>query len=423
MKKSIFTLAIIVATSTVNAQWLNRFSVQLEGGNHYDLFTPGMDANNVDDPVVDMQSLQGDNDRFDLNGAFAINYTTSPLWSVTLGYGAGTLSGSNGSEYYHGSIWAADMGVRFHVANLNPGSEGSPWVVTPHVLYTLNGFNSELFSEADNSSLNMSESMATGFAFGAEISYNINSNLSVYMSPQFRTVNSDGMDGWDYGTGSDHYMRTNLGVKYRFTTKVKTESGEEETAMNMSDVNMWSEEQLNKSVGLQEGIREDFKADAREITEEAKADILEQVEETTQEVYQILQERGEAIAEIERTQRELFIAVNKMSVFFEVDQSELDDESRRALFRFVERINQTAYEGKYTLVLTAHTDVSGSEERNQELRDERAAAVIAYLHDVLGLSKEVEVVVKTAPHDQMEDKTVDRRVDLSVEPIAEEAAE
>jgi len=421
MKKGILTICVLVSASMINAQWINRLSLQLEGGHHYDTFNPGRDANAVDQPVVDMQSMQSDFDKFDMNFGLAANYAFSPLMSATLGYGQGALSGSNGSHYYQGGLWALDLGVRFHLGNLNPAAEGSAWNLTPNLIYSINGYESARYLMSDQTMTSGESGSAAGMAFGVEVEYALNDNWSLFLSPQYRTVFNDGLDGFNYGSGADYYCRTNLGVKYRFTATVKDESGEESQVANVADLNMFSQEQLSKSRGIQEGLREDFKADATEIVEEAKGEMQERLDEATDEVYSVLEEHNAAIEEIERSQRELFTAVNKVSVFFEVDKSELSDESRQALYRFVERLGHAQYQGKFVVVLTAHTDETGSDEHNQELRDARATAVTSYLSEVLGLNAEVKVV--TAPHDQLSDRTVDRRVDLTVEPIVEETAE
>ena len=77
---------------------------------------------------------------------------------------------------------------------------------------------------------------AWGLTAGAELAYNLNKYVSVVAGGQFRSVRDDGFDGWDYGSGSDHFLRFNLGFKYRIAAHVHG-AGE---IINRSDVNIWT---------------------------------------------------------------------------------------------------------------------------------------------------------------------------------------
>lgn len=64
------------------------------------------------------------------------------------------------------------------------------------------------------------------------MAYNLNKYVSVVAGGQFRSVRDDGFDG----SGSDHFLRFNLGFKYRIAAHVHG-AGE---IINRSDVNIWT---------------------------------------------------------------------------------------------------------------------------------------------------------------------------------------
>jgi outer membrane protein OmpA-like peptidoglycan-associated protein len=419
MKKNVIALSLIASTFAASGQWINRFSLQVEGGNHYDLFTPGKDVNIIDVPVVDMQSLQGPNDRFDWNGAIGLNYSSTPLWTLTAMYSQGGLSGSNGTEFYLGSIQSVETGVRFHMANLNPRAQGRKWNTVPYLLYTYNGYASTLYFQADLSEQNQTSGWASGYALGLEASYHMNANWTLYLSPSFRYVGTDALDGWDYGAGSDHFVRTNVGIKYRFAKKKKNEELDA-FSQNLSDMNLWSAENIRQAEGIQNGIAERIQNKVMEETKKASDSAFAALDESLETVQTVKADMEkfaeETRAELERVRQEQQLSVMSSAlttVFFGVNSSSLTEQARKSLYTYAAELKSMEdMASNVTVTITSHTDITGSDRTNERLREARSAAVKNYLQEVLGVTYDIEVI--NDAKDYHTDKLVDRRVDVHV---------
>ena len=394
----------LLGTSALSAQVLDRLSIQLEGGNHFDLYTPWKDANLVDVPIMDFASFNSDKDVFAWNVSLGATYATTPLWGVYANYTLGTLSGSNVNQYYISEMSDAALGLKFFASNMNPTAAESPWRVTPFVGAMNTSYKTHLLFLQDNTVQNYLDESAWGVQYGFEFSYRFSQNWSMYYKAQMNNVFSDGLDGWDYGDGSDMYVRNNIGVTYKFVSK------KNETENNLSETNIWSESQIAQAPAIQTAL-DNSQEGLDEAVQELKKEVAKSSEAQAAAAEEMEKLREEAIAELHEKDRLLFEAAHDATVFFEVDKAVLTDDAKKELFRFVQGLENSGWEGAYVVVITGCADESGPEGRNAELRAERAQAVTEYLKS-LGLDVEVEVT--TAPHSHLDDKVLDRRVELSV---------
>ena len=405
--KTRLAIALIAFSTALNAQWINSLSIQAEGGLQYDTYNPGKDRNIIDVPVKDMQSWNSEIDGLNPNGALYVNYTLTPLFSWTVGGFAGTISGSNTSDYYQASLKGLDMGVRFHSSNLNPATFDSKWKFTPMAMISFNQYTSELFFLSDNSLQNIEDNNAWGSAFGAELAYNLNNNWTLYGSGQYRTVYSDGLDGWDYGSGSDSYVRATVGVKYRFTVK-----RDEEIVLNKSDFNFYGPEVMSMAPAMSE-IAKDNSEEMKTIVSELKSEVEKQVAASTEKSEKDLARIEEALTMLRASDNALFEASHKTAVFFASESSKLSLDTKQELFRFVQTLKADDWDGQFKVVIRAYTDMYGNADYNQDLRDKRAASVKTFVEEELGMA--VPVVIFTPEHDKLDEHRLDRRVELSVE--------
>lgn len=404
-----FALGMLLMTATTAfGQWSpNAWSVQVDGGLLYDIYSPGKDQNIVDIPVKDMRSFYSDLDQFNPNINLHVTYASSPLWGITAGYGFGTLTGSNETDHYKAQLHSFDAGIKFFSTNLNPAMDGSKWALTPQALLSYTNYTSELSFLSDGTLQNVENTGAFGHVLGAELSYNANENWSFYGLFQHRTVYSDGLDGWDYGSGSDAYLKMNLGVKYRFTSK-------NEDALNTSDRNLWSSATLAAIPSIGEtlvGQSDDLEKSTAALKKEVAAQVAAQAEAA--EV--MSKELEQKMAELRKKDNELFEKVNQSAIFFASESARLTPEMRQELFKFQKNLEGSSWEGSYEVIITAFTDRYGDASYNANLREKRADAVVKYLQEELGLT--VAVRRLTAAHDQLNDHILDRRVEVSVKVV------
>jgi peptidoglycan-associated lipoprotein len=103
---------------------------------------------------------------------------------------------------------------------------------------------------------------------------------------------------------------------------------------------------------------------------------------------------------------------------FEVDRSELSDETRAALDEFAEQIK--ADNANVFIEIQGHTDATGSEDYNLKLGEQRAEAVRKYLSQQHGMALHRMSVIsygETAPvadNSTREGRALNRRVSLVV---------
>jgi len=402
--KKLIILSVMLTALTAQGQFLDRVSFNLQGGNNYDLYTPNRDKNVLDIPIRDMESFQSDMDVFAWNAGLGVTVATSPLWGLSFDYSMGTLSGSNNSQYYRGDIQSMDFGLKFFASNLNRNSKNTPWRVIPSVSVSRNMFESNLYFLADNSLQNVVSGDVWGVNYGGALQYNIDANWSILANVQMRIVNQDGLDGWDYGAGTDSYLASSLGVRYRIVTSKNSDE------INLSEVNIWGEEFISKVPGLTNTM-EKTTVELTDVVNELKKEVESQIEESSKQSEAMESLRTEAIAALEKADADLFEASHYGAIFFKLESSKLTDDSKMELYRFAKSLNHKSWDGRYQIVVTGFADKTGNEEYNYNLRKRRASSVTEYLRS---LGVDVQIVDETASHDHLGDNLLDRRVELSV---------
>lgn len=406
MKTRIIIVFIALSTAA-NAQWINSLSLQVEGGVNYDTYNPAKDNNIIDVPVTDMRSFFSEIDGINPNVNFSINYAFNSLFSWTGGFGFGSISGSNTSEYYNASLAVYDFGVMFHSSNLNSSASISRWRFTPQAKIIYADFNSSLYFMSDGTLQNTVDDGAFGTALGAELAYNLNDNWTILTNSLYNTVYNDGLDGWDYGSGSDHFVRANLGIRYRFTSRQN-----DDIVLNKSDLNFFTAEVMSNSSAFKEMSKGDEEALAQTV-----AALKEEVKTAIEAERKLTEENNakveEALTMLREADNALFEASHKTAVFFKSESAQLTLETKQELFRFAQAIQSDDWDGRYKVIVRGFTDKYGAADYNQDLRDRRAAAVATFIQEALGVN--VSVVIATDEHEKIEEHRLDRRVELSVE--------
>ena len=402
--KKLIILSLMIVSSAVSAQFLDRVSFNLQGGNNYDLYTPSRDKNILDIPIRDMESFQSDMDVFAWNAGLGVTVATSPLWGLSFDYSIGTLSGSNTSEYYRGAIQSMDFGLKFFASNLNRNSKETKWRVIPSVSVSRNTFESNLYFLADNSLQNVVNGDVWGFNYGGDLQYNLDNNWSLITKVQMRVVNQDGLDGWDYGAGTDSYFASSLGVRYKIVTKKNSDD------INLSEMNIWGDEFISKVPGLTNTMQKTT-VELTDVVNELKKEVESQVAESSKQSEAMETLRSEAIAALEKADADLFEASHYGAIFFAIESHKLTDDSKMELYRFAKSLNHASWKGRYQIVVTGYADKTGNEEYNYTLRKRRAANVTEYLRS---LGVDVQIIDETSEHNHLNDNLLDRRVELSV---------
>lgn len=391
---------MILGGVCAQGQIANRFQLSIGGGGHYDLYTPSNDANMGNVPIEDARSYNSSYDEINWMGQGRLTFMLSPTWGLYGEYTKGTLSGSSNETYYRNRLNEAALGVRFYPGNENRNHIGSHWNLVPMVGITHTWFDSELFFKGDNSLQNYLHTEAWGLQGGLELSYAFNSHWSMYLSAQYLSVFHDGFDGWDYGSGSDAYLRGGLGITYRFTSAEKP---------NLADCNVFDNAKALEDTlaRLTKSVQADMASIQTKLTEVEEAQAA--IETTQEEMAEDVETLQAQVSELNEKATQYHTAV-----FFNTESSRLSQEMKLDLYKFILSINANTGLKKYKLVVMGYTDKTGSARYNARLRQKRANEVKRFLADN-GMKCEIEITEIVVEHSST--LMFDRRVEVVLKEV------
>lgn len=416
--KTITTLTFsLLMTGGLLAQIGERLSISVQGGHQYDLYLPAQDANLEGVPVDDMRGLYTDQDNFDYNFGLNMGVALSPVFSLYGNYQYGVLSGSNDiGEYYQTDFMQYGLGLRFLFHNLTRRSAGlKKWTFVPYAGLNLTDFTAKRYLLNDQSLISTVEGKQDIAAnAGLELAYNLNRNWSILLKTGYNWVNNDGLDGYDYGTGQDQFLRSNLGIRYKFTGKrkaIKLVGGRkvEAPVYNLSDRPVVNDE-LAQSTGSLEAQQDSLENALGSLKKELSQEVLRRIEKVERQGRM----RQATIDSLKARDREIFASAHKAFVYFPIESDRIGAKGKKTVFKFIEALKATNYwqKGEISLEVLGYTDERGPEDYNAELRKRRAAAVAELLRNYI--KGNIKIEQKQVSYDFKEDRFLDRRVEIRV---------
>ncbi len=416
--KTITTLTLsLLITGGVMAQLGERLSISVQGGHQYDLYLPAQDANLEGVPVDDMRGLYGNQDKFDYNLGINMGVALSPVFTLYGNYQYGLLSGSNDiGEYYQTDFMQYGLGMRFMFHNLTRRSAGlKKWNVVPYAGISLIDFTAQRFLSNDQSLISTVEGKQDISAnLGLEVAYNLNRNWAIFLNSGYNWVNNDGLDGYDYGTGQDQFLRNNLGLRYKFTGKrkaIKLVGGRkvEAPVYNLSDRPVVNEE-LASTANAMEAQQDSLEMSLENLKKDLSQKVLARIEKVEQQMAL----RQATLDSLKARDQEIFASAHKAYVYFPIESDRIGPKGKKALFQFIEALKPTEYwqNEELTLEVVGYTDERGPEDYNAELRQRRASAVAELLQTYI--NNNIPIEQQQVSYDFNEDRYLDRRVEIRV---------
>jgi outer membrane protein OmpA-like peptidoglycan-associated protein len=194
---------------------LNRWAIGLRFNHLYDLRFTAYDQLGNGFAGEDLEGLKGSKTKFDFALGADLTYFFSPLVSMDLAYDFGNMTGANQIDYYESKVNFLNLGLNY---DLKTSYGKSPYRWVPYLRGSIGrgSYDTERkFIEDDGT---FSESNGTCFTtgMGAGLRYHINKNWHLNLQSEFYVVYSDNWDGYNYGSGKDHMMKTVLAVRYSF---------------------------------------------------------------------------------------------------------------------------------------------------------------------------------------------------------------
>jgi outer membrane protein OmpA-like peptidoglycan-associated protein len=400
-------------------------SVALSLGNTYDILrsaktyvAPGIEGQ-------DLSGLQGDPTRFDFVGGISVHQQVSPILGVGLFHNRTSLSGKNSVEYYLGRGIESGLVVTQNWSYLNPLRTSSKWSFGTGLSISRFDFESSRYLISDNTDIKTESGSPLAWGLEGRLMYSINQRYSLHANLRYLEVRHDGVDGWDYGAGSDPFMQTRLGMTVHFGSKDKP---------RMEYMTIFSKDLINASPvaqlsGISQSAQKEVMNDqidslskvlSKNILEQAKGQLLTastllEVAKNSEAIREAIREEIKSTSKEQRVElhKELASSLN-MAVFFNVASSELLPDGRQELFIWWMNVRSHVNDPSVIKVsLAGFADSRDSKEFNASLRKRRAESVKAWLLAYTSLT-EGQISIDDVPQEYSKDYMIDRRVQVSV---------
>lgn len=350
---------------------LKTFSIGIRAANFYDLPSYRFDS----ELSHDMKGLNGDNTRFDIGMDLYLEKQFTPLLGLQAGLRTGGLTGANSREYYKNSFSEGFVDGIFIFSNLNKNRIGKKLDYYAKLGLGYGHFSANRFLQSDNSPNGHTEGRYWEGRPGLGLQYNLNTFLRLELDVDYNIAFNDGFDGYNYGTGSDPYLSTGIGLAYTFGKKAEKP---------MSSVNFFGPEYFGRDEALIE--QEDRVKDS---LMQAK---LEQASQRVEDLNRVIEDQKKAIANLQEEKNKpapkAEPETKQAMVFFDFDSAVLSPKAKQQL-----AVEMTDIRGP--IVLTGYADNTGKSSYNQQLMERRANAVKDFLIQVGGLS-DSDITIQTA---------------------------
>lgn len=227
IKTTLLTVTLALASVTYAQQTkpaTNKWAVGGKISNFYDLRVTYFDVLNNGFAGEDLKGLNGSKTRFDLGLGLDVAYFWTPLVSVDLGFDFGKMTGANQIDYYEADVNFLQLGVTF---DLKTKYRTKPYTWVPFVRASVgrNGFDSKRYFIEDDGLFHSENGSTLVSGLGMGVRYHFNDNFHALLQSEYTVVYSDGLDGYNYGTGRDHLLKTSLGIRYTFGSNPHNDRG------------------------------------------------------------------------------------------------------------------------------------------------------------------------------------------------------
>lgn len=210
------TLPTAIAQQAINTKEpVNRWAVGGKISHFYDVLFTGYDLLNNGFSGEDLHGLNGSKTKFDIGLGLDVVYFWTPLISVDLAYDFGKMTGANSVDYYESDVSFLQMGVNF---DLKTKYRSQPYKWVPYLRASLGRgtYDTKRKFIEDDGIFNTEAGAVLVTGLGGGLRYHFNNNWHALLQSEYSIASSDAWDGYNYGTGKEHMIRTSLGIRYSF---------------------------------------------------------------------------------------------------------------------------------------------------------------------------------------------------------------
>lgn len=226
--KTIVLTVTMALASVTQAQHtkskINKWAIGAKLSNYYDLEVGYFDKLNNGFSGKDLKGLNGNRTHVDLGYGFDVAYFWTPVISVDLGFEKGNLTGANKVENYEAVVNFIQMGLNF---DIKTKFRTKPYTWVPFLRASIgrSGFDSKRYFIEDDGLFNSESGSTMVSGLGLGLRYHFNDNFHALIQSEYTVVYSDGLDGYNYGSGRDHLLKTSLAIRYTFDKHAHNDRG------------------------------------------------------------------------------------------------------------------------------------------------------------------------------------------------------
>ena len=202
----------------------NKWAIGLRLSNFNDLEVGYFDKLNNGFSGKDLKGFNGNKTGFDLGYGLDVAYFWSPVISLDLGFDMGKMTGANTVEYYQADVSFLQLGLNF---DLKTKFRTKPYKWVPFIRASVGrtGFDTKRYFIEDDGLFNSESGSTLVSGLGLGLRYHFNDHFHALIQSEYTVVYSDGLDGYNYGSGRDHLLKTSIGLRYTFGKHTHNDRG------------------------------------------------------------------------------------------------------------------------------------------------------------------------------------------------------
>lgn len=211
----IVTFTNVYAQTNPQRAKFNRWGLGLRLSHLYDVKFTAYDKLANGFSGEDVSGLNGSKTKFDLAFGVDVIYFVSPLISLDASYDMGKMTGANAIDYYESDVTFLSLGLNYDLKGRNQRTPNT-WVPFLRASIGEGSYDTKRKFIEDDVTFHTEKGTALQVGLGAGIRYHMNDNWHLNLQSEFITTYTDAWDGYNYGSGKDHMVKTNLGIRYTF---------------------------------------------------------------------------------------------------------------------------------------------------------------------------------------------------------------
>jgi outer membrane protein OmpA-like peptidoglycan-associated protein len=343
----------------------NRLSVGVQATHLYDLRYESYDDLQNGFSGEDMQGLNGGKSRFDMAYGLNVAYQFSPILAVDLYGMLGSMSGANQIEYYQSNIRVMGLGANVALKT----AKTSQYRLVPYLRFATgwSAYDATRYFILDDVDFSSEKGSTWHYNLGIGANVHLNNQWSMFAQSVFNVVATDAWDGYNYGAGKDHMVKTTLGVRFTFGNKSRPNLNRAEAWQGQTDPELLaSQERLND--GLRAVNEKVFDLETSQAAQKNRleAAIQELKNETNPDSLLALIDRRISQYQAELKSGEV------SAIYFDFNRAEVKAAGQMVIADVAKLMKSNP---NWKVSVSAFNDPVGNDQANQEIRNARREAV------------------------------------------------